>query len=152
MAREASGDPFFEQVREYFGYLVEEYGFSIVAQERLPSADFAYIIFQSESCRIRIMREWGDVLVNISPPSPLDYWIFLEEVILYLSQETEDVRAFRAHAPREMDYEAKVKWQLEILATLLRPYTVKMCKLFGSKDFQQKSVEIKATAQKDKRK
>lgn len=137
---------FFNQVKKHFQYLIDQYGFSVVREQRFPHFDYAEVVFQSQECRISVFREKGVILVFISPPAPLEeHWVDLGTVITYLSHGTDDSWNFRIP---DLEYNARVEWQLATLSRILRPYCAQLGDLFRPENFAQKKSELQALRDK----
>ncbi len=129
---------FFDQVKKHFHYLIEQYGFSVIHEEVFPSFDNAEVVFQSQDCRIRVLRERGEIYVDASPLPPIDYWVDLASIVKFLTQGTESWQYEHIGG----DYESRIEWQLVRVAEKLRPYIMQVCELFRKEVFERKRSEL----------
>jgi len=129
---------FFDQVKKHFHYLIEQYGFSVIHEEVFPSFDNAEVVFQSHDCRIRVLRERGEIYVDASPLPPTDYWVDLVSIIRFLTQGTDTWQYEHISG----DYEFRIEWQLARVADKLRPYIRQICELFRNEVFARKRSEL----------
>jgi len=130
---------FFDQVEQHFRYLVDEYGFSVICRERYESFDNAEVIIQSRDCRIRILREKGQVFVDAAPLPPSEDWFDLTEITAYLSQGAD---SWKYETPDRGDYDSRIEWQVKRLADILRSYLPQICELFRKGIFEQKLAKL----------
>lgn len=131
---------FFDLIEHYFQYLINDYGFSVIAKEVYPNFDNAEMILQSNGCRIRVLRERGQVFVDVGPLPPRNNWYDLATLIAYL---TRGANTWEYKIPDHGDYEYKVEWQVMRLADILRPYCAQICKLFHKGIMEQTCTELK---------
>lgn len=130
----------FDLIDEHFSYLIDGYGFSIVSKKLYDSSDYAKIVLQSKECRIRVLRERGEIFVDAGPLSAVEEWYDLATLIAYLTKETEQ---FEYKIPDYGDYDARVEWQLERLAAILQRYYTEICELFRRGTFDEKRADLK---------
>lgn len=128
---------FSDQVKKHFHYL-KDHGFVMVHEQTFPSFDNVEVVFQSEDCRIRVLRERGEVYVDISPLPPVDYWVDLVSIIGFLTQGADSWQ----YESSGGDYEFRIEWQLARVADKLRPYIRQVCELFRKGVFERKLPEI----------
>lgn len=129
---------FFDQVKKHFHYLLDEYGFSLVHEEVFPSFDNAELVFQSRDCRIRVLRERGEIYVDASPLPPTDYWVDLATIVGFLTQ---GIDAWQ-YEYISGDYEFRIERQLAKTADKLRSYIGQICELFRDENFAQRRSEL----------
>jgi len=113
---------FAEAVKYKFGYLIEDYGYS-VTDEEYHTEEFGNILvrFRSISLDIIVGLDRGQVYVDVSPrPSRPDYQFGLPTIIQSTAPEAED---FAYIYPEEPDdpYQ-RIDWQVSRVADLLRKY------------------------------
>jgi hypothetical protein len=167
-------DIFFDQVRKHFRYLVEDYGFSVVEEEVVPSFDNRIVVLRSNDCSIRIVRDRGDVLIHVasrsasetgwrdSPrsasetgwrDSPAHLWFDVGTVIAFLSPRSEARKWqwFYASPDTALDRDASTDWQLAKLAAKLQPKVEQVCQLFQEDVLRQKWRELEEFRERRKR-
>ncbi len=126
-----------EQIKKYFGYLFDEYGFDVIAETYFESFGNWVVVLQSDDCRVRIIQDRGEVSVAVGPLwSPPGWqagpWFDLAVITAFLTQG----KGTLEYRPGRTDQ------QLERLANLLRSHCDQICELFQDKVFQQKRVEL----------
>lgn len=157
-----SHDIFFDQVRKHFRYLIEDYGFSVVEEEVVPSFDNRIVVLRSNDCSIRIVRDRGDVLIQVGPcsasetgwrDSPGHLWFDLGTVIAFLSPRSEARKWqwFYASPDAALDRDASTDWQLADLAAKLQPKVEQVCQLFEEDVLKQKWRELEEFRERRKR-
>jgi hypothetical protein len=130
----------FDYVEKYFRYLIDEHGFSVISKKLYDSFDNATIILQSNGFRILVVRERGYVGLAIAPlSSPLE-WYDLGTLIPYLTKETEQLDD---EPPDSADYDARIEWTVERLASALRRYYPQIRELFRDETFDEKRADLK---------
>lgn len=82
-------DPFFNSVKNHFQYLVREFGFKVVREKTYPHFDFAHVVFRSDDSLVKVSREKGVVMVDISPVISPEYWVDLPAIMEYLFKEVD---------------------------------------------------------------
>ena len=115
-------NPFVERVRSYFGYLVEDYGFS-VAERRYDEKAFgnSLVRFRSAATDVTVVLDRGQVFVYLAPrPESSGHRLNMRDVVDYLAPEPhEPVYVF----PEEWnDYWSMVDSQVRRLARVLERY------------------------------
>ena len=109
-------------VKEYFAFLVREFGFAIVHESYNPKAfGNSEVRFESKTAGIRLIRDRGDVTLTLGRPSePPNSWLDLTTVAKFLQPEAQEpvyiFPDFPGQPERSMDF------QLSRLAPLLRRY------------------------------
>lgn len=133
---------FFDQVEKHFDYLVDEYEFVVVSRETYPPFDNAEVVLQSKECRIRVVRDRGEVYVSAAPlPPSEECWFDLGIIIDYLTQGGDNSWDFKI--PRQDDYDTRIEWQIRKLAAILRVYCARICELFSKDVFAKTCAELK---------
>lgn len=132
---------FFDLAKQHFGYLVEECGFRVVREKRYEGFDNADVVWQSEDCRISVSLERGQVFLSTAPISAPEEWYDLSRVIAYLTRGA-DIWQYEFPDPAHMGYDARIEWQLERLARILRPHCGSVCNLFRPGVFEQERAEL----------
>jgi hypothetical protein len=120
---------FTDQVKKYFHYLTEDYGFSIVAEEKSNRQAFgnSLIEFRSSTASVIVTLDRGQVLIDMGPyPEVPGYQFSLVTVIEFLASGlNEPVYIF----PEQWDnYYDMIDWQVMRLAGLLRQYCTPVLK------------------------
>jgi len=131
---------FFDQVEKHFHYLVDKYGFSVVKKELSDHFDNTQIILESKECRIWVLRERGEVYVDIGPLSVPEESYDLTTLIAYLTKEAEQLTY---KVPDYDDYDVRIEWQVERLAGILERYYIQICDLFREETFDRKRADLK---------
>ncbi len=87
---------FAEIVKQNFGYLLDNYGFSVVDESYNPEwFGDALVEFQSAQLQVLVIRERGDVFLFVSPLSHPEYRFELSEIINFLApNERERVKVY----------------------------------------------------------
>jgi len=70
-------------VRDAFAFLEAEYGFQLVAFEASESFDNGLLEFRADSCRLRVMRERGQIFVDMAHLKGA--WFDLPGILEFLS-------------------------------------------------------------------
>jgi len=125
---------FFDLIEKHFLYLVDEDRFSVVKRKRYDSFDNTEIVLQSQECRIRVLRERGQVFVEAGPLLSTEEWYDLATLIAYLTRETEELNY---EIPDYSDYDTRIEWQVKRLAGILKIHYVQICELFRKKTFNK---------------
>ena len=133
----------FDQVEKHFRYFIDERGFSIVSKKLHDSFDNTTIVLQSEEFRILVMRERGFVGAAIAPLSSPNAWYGLGTLIPYLTKEAEQLN-LNDEAPDDADYDARIEWIVERLASTLRKYYPQIRELFRDEIFAEKRADLEA--------
>lgn len=137
-------DYFALQVRQRFFYLFDQYGFAVIHEEHhSQNDDHAIIVLESPDCRIRILLEREQVLIDIGPLSaPEDWstsapndWFGLTYVTGFLSNGTD--RWEYAKPETALDRNLRIDQQLVKLANRLRPYCDLIFSAFRPEAFEQ---------------
>ena len=150
---------FFDKVRQYFRYLIDDYGFSVAREETSRSFDNCLIVLQSSNCRVRVVRDRGTVFVEVGPrsapdvhrpPSSPNLWFDVSTVVVFLIQESKTGKWewFYESPDESLEDEAKTDWQLAKTAVKLRPYLNDIFRLFREDVFKQKQKELEEFRQK----
>ncbi len=117
---------FIELVKKHFGYLVEKYGFAVVAERYDPEIfGNGLVRFQSPSVIITVVLDRGQVLTDVQPyPEILGREFGLGTIIEFLAPEvSEPVYVF----PDEWDdYWAMIEWQTARVACMLSRHCVSL--------------------------
>ena len=57
-------------LKKHFGYLVDEYGFSIIYKEDMPQYNGAFSVsYEKENVQIRIVRDRGQIFIDFTSPN-----------------------------------------------------------------------------------
>jgi len=106
----------------------------VVKRKRYDSFDNTEIVLQSQECRIRVLRERGQVFVEAGPLLSTEEWYDLATLIAYLTRETEELNY---EIPDYSDYDTRIEWQVKRLAGILKIHYVQICELFRKKTFNK---------------
>ncbi|MGC8788278.1 MAG: hypothetical protein ACP5Q1_12710 [Anaerolineae bacterium] len=134
----------FDEIRQLFHYLFDEYGFALAIEQRFESFGNWVVVLRSDKCgRIRIMQDRGEVFLALGPQwSPVSWdvgpWYSLDVVVRYLSD---------GHDRFESTL-GQTEQQIERLAEQLRRYVSPACELFQKDMFEEKRGELDALRQK----
>lgn len=113
---------FAERVKKHFNYLIDDYGFSVVAEKYDPEAfGNSLVDFQSRTTAVRVLLDKGQVLIDIRPlTDPQSSWFNLASVVEFLAPEADEpVYIF----PESWDdYYDMIDWQVSRVARVLRKY------------------------------
>jgi len=140
---------FYDQVKERFCYLVQDYGFSVIHEEYYPeSYGNAIVVLQSKDCRVRVLLEREQVLVEVGPlwapedwsSHASDLWFDLTDITAFLTQGTDRWEYY--FPDTSLDHAYRIDRQLIRLAGILRPYCGRVFRLFRPEVFQQKQEEL----------
>lgn len=126
-----------EQIKKYFGYLFDDYGFDVISETCFESFGNWVVVLRSNDCRLRIVQDRGEVSIAAGPLwSPLGWqagpWFDLRVITAFLTQG----KVMPEYIPGKTDQ------QLERLSNLLRSYCDQICELFQERVFQQKRAEL----------
>ena len=84
---------FTDQVKKYFRYLTEDFGFSIVVEEKSNRQAFgnSLIQFRSNAVSVTVTLDRGQVLIDIGPyPEVPDYQFSLVSVMEFLAPDLDE--------------------------------------------------------------
>jgi hypothetical protein len=113
---------FVELVKDLFGYLIKEYGFSVALDVYDVNAfGNSLVKFRSETVELEVVLDRGQVFINMEPnPNLADSRFSLPFVVDFLAPDAkEPVYIF----PKEWDdYSEMIKWQTNRLARVLQQY------------------------------
>lgn len=139
---------FSELVNRRFRYLMDEYGFSVIHEEYYPR-DFgnSLIVLQSKECRIRILKEKGEVFIDAGPLwAPVDWasnaanlWFDLSLVTQFLTRGADKWTYDHFDS---LVGQSSVDAQLARLADALRPYWDRVCTFFRKESFEIRGAEL----------
>lgn len=137
---------FFDKVMQHFRYLADDYGFRVVREEDPRVFDNCLVVLCSNQCCIRVVRDRGDVLLEVGPTSAVsmessdNLWFYVTYVVAFLTQEgLAEVRNLLYEAPDEyLESERRADWQLPMLADRLRPYWDDIFALFREDGFSER--------------
>jgi hypothetical protein len=130
-------NPFISLVKKHYGFLIKEYGFSIVYVNGPLLFDNYILVMQKGECKIRFMWDRGVVIIEGALRDTNNYdgnWYGLLEIISYLTK-----------GPKQINYEYGGDWiknkkttqeiQLVKLKGYLEPYWNQIIELFQEKNF-----------------
>ncbi len=93
---------FLEQIKQYFGYLFDQYGFEVVHSEAARSGEYCFIVLQSRNCRIKFYRAQGEVNLlfgtlsaHIGWEDVIDgtkHWYYARSIMDFIEKKPVDVR------------------------------------------------------------
>lgn len=131
-------EEFFHLVQKHFGYLTSKQGFNLVHEQRFGHFDNQEVIFQSDTCRIRVYVDRGEVYVDVAPLPPQEHcWIDLGTLIAYLKGNELDDSYNKIETPRYGDRMVRLEPQVRQVAALLLDYCAQICALFSSEESNQ---------------
>jgi hypothetical protein len=124
---------FTDQVKKYFHYLIEDYGFSVVEErDRYDAAGDSFIQFRSSAISITVALDRGQVLIDMEPyPGVPGYQFGLVSVIEFLAPDLDEPVYIFPEKPD--NYYDRIDWQVMRLAGLLRQYCTPVLKSEFSK-------------------
>ena len=95
-------DESFSRLAASFIQPFEKYGFKIVEQEYYPS-DFgnAYVTFEDD-LRLRVLRDRGQIFVEVSPLENPDDWYDLRVVLEFLGEPVDMQRSMEEEGLKEL--------------------------------------------------
>ncbi|MBP7963695.1 MAG: hypothetical protein KBG20_09430 [Caldilineaceae bacterium] len=138
-----------EQVKHRLGYLVNEYGFSVIHEEsHVQNGGNAIVVLESPDYRIRVLREGEQIRIDVGPlcaPSDWsisapDLWFGLTYVTGFLSN---GIDQWEYDFPdTSLDYDSRVDRQLVRLAGILRPYCSQILRFFQPEAFERHKREL----------
>lgn len=126
-----------EQIRKYFGYLFDEYGFNVVAETHFESFGNWVVVLQSDDCRIRIIQDREEISVALGPLWSIPGWqagpwYDLAVITAFLTQGNSTVEYRSTTTDR----------QLEQLAEVLHSRYDQIRELFQGETFRQRQAEL----------
>lgn len=140
---------FARQVKQRFSYLFDQYEFAVIHEEYHGQNDGnAIVVLESPACRIRVLLEREQVLVDIGPlsapedwstPAPND-WFGLTYVTGFLSKGTDQWEY--AIPQTTLDRNLRIDRQLVRLADKLRPYCDLIICAFRPETYEQTQREL----------
>ena len=117
---------FIDLVEQYFHYLIDDYGFSVVAERYSPKyMGNAQVVYESSSVGISIVLDRGEVLINLGPRSrPRHDWFEFTDVVHYFAPNLEPVYVFpQDQFPHEvMDPRVIQDFQVSRLAQIMHQH------------------------------
>lgn len=128
-----------ERIRKVFCYLFEDHGFTVFSETYFESFGNWVIVLLSDSCRVRLLEDRGEVSIAIGPLwSPASWqagpWFDLPVVIAYLT-DGKDKWEYKSGDTTQ---------QLERLGSSLHQYCDQICEMFKDDVFQKKQEELRA--------
>jgi len=133
------------RVLHHFGYLMNEYGFSVVSQGYDYDKPFGsrIVVLQSKECRVRFARDRGQVDIAAATLSRPEDWFDLAIITAYLMGE--DRVQWEYIAPdHSLNPAARMDKQVRRLADILKPYWEQIIALFRQENFEQKIDDLDA--------
>jgi len=137
------------QVKQRFSYLFDQYGFSVIHEEyHGQNGCNAIVVLESPDCRIRVLLEREQVLVDIGPLSaPVDWstpapndWFGLTYVTGFLSNGTDQWEYVIPDTA--LDRSLRIDQQLVSLAEKVRPCCDLIVHIFRSEAYEQTQREL----------
>lgn len=113
---------FIEPIKRRFSFLTNDYHFQVVEELYAPEAfGNSLVQFRSTNVEITVVLDRGQVQVDIAPyPNVPNYRFGLPTLVEYLAPESGETDYVY---PGELtDYDEKIDWQINRLATLLEQY------------------------------
>ena len=112
----------------------------MVKKKLYDSFDNTEIVLESNECRVRVLRERGEVLVDAGPLSSTEELYSLVTLIAYLTKEAEQLKV---EVPDYDNYDARIEWQVERMAKILQRYYMQICDLFRKETFDKERANLK---------
>ncbi len=109
-------------ILQYFGYLVDEYGFHVEKQEFLPQGmGNAYVLFESTKTGIEVVIDRNQVLIAMGDRAePRRNWFEFSDVIKYFAPS--EVAYIFYEGKNKLTWDEAVKAQLSRTSILLHTY------------------------------
>lgn len=137
------------QVKWRFSYLFDNYGFAVIHEEyHGQSSGNAIVVLESPDCRIRVLLEREQVLVDVGPltapedwstPAPND-WFGLTYITGFLSKGADQWEY--AIPKTALDQDLRIDQQLIKLADKLHPYCGLIVRMFRPEAYEQTQREL----------
>jgi hypothetical protein len=143
-------------IEKYFGFLITQYGFSIVYKDGPGSFGDCAVVLQSGDCRINIFMDRGGVIIEVGlryapnyytsseqwEPGSLSRWYSTQHVTAFLTQGLEQVNWEYPPIDWNLDSFTRVEQQMAELSTILKPYWNQIIELFQEENFKKKQKEL----------
>lgn len=113
---------FTENVKRFFSYLIDDYGFLVVGERYDPEVfGNSLVRFRASYVDILVVLDRGQVRIDINPyPMTQGYQFGLPSVVRFLAPEAgEPAYVF---PETWQDYSGMINWQLERVACVLQQY------------------------------
>jgi hypothetical protein len=140
---------FFNLIKQYFDFLINEYGFEVVIEEIGTSFDWCILVLKSKICCVRFSRDKGDVIIEVGPISALnringgkkDGWFFLNTIINFFNKTYKFERSLFGNIFTKK--EKKMELQIRYLSKQFEKYKEQIFELFNQGTFEKRKVELK---------
>ena len=135
---------YLEQIRRYFNYLFDQYGFQVAHCEDAPGEARHLVVLESEACRIKFIQNRWDIYVevgtlaapigwqDVAPGQGIRYWYDIGSVLDFLERKPLDINELSQDQPV-----LTVDQQLAELATALQPVCDQLMALFREDTFER---------------
>jgi len=132
-------------VLHHFRYLMDEHGFALVNEKNDYDTPFGsrIVILQSPECRVRFVRDRGQVLVAAASLTQPEDWFDLAVVNAYLLRENR-VQWEYPTPDHSLDPAARIDKQIARLADILSPHWVQIIDLFRQENFAREIKDLEA--------
>ncbi len=139
---------FLEQIRRYYDYLFDQYGFTVVQTWESRERDYCLVILKSDGGLLRFEKDLNSVEILLGPPdAPLGfervvhgtrYWYSLRPLLEFLKGEPAELKEIL----RRVESFSSVEEQLEELSEMLKPACEQLLALFRGDAFKQLQQEF----------
>ena len=79
-------DDFLTQARAAFSFLEQTRGFRVVSHEARPSFGDALADFESPTLRVRVLRDRGQIFIDVAPAQDPPSWFDLPLLLTFLGE------------------------------------------------------------------
>lgn len=134
---------FLRQIRQYFRYLFDLYGFEVVHSKAARSGEYCLIVLQSGDCRIKFYRVQGEVNLlfgtlsaHIGWEDVIDgtrHWYYARSIMDFIEKKPVDVR----ESLLEIRTVKTEDQQLAELSTRLQPVCDHVIRFFREDTFER---------------
>lgn len=138
-----------ELVEDSFGWLLDEFGFTLIHEESYPQ-DYgnSIVVLESSECRLRIVLERGQVFVEVGPlHAPLDWatqapglWFDITDVIPFMTHE--DIEWQYPLRDGDPAISSSPMDQMKGISTALRPFMRNTIHLLSPGVFEDRQMEL----------
>jgi len=118
---------FVEAAKQRFGSLLSSHGLTVDAARDIPNVDGTEIFMHTTDYRVRVLRERGEVYIDVGPSAPADEWYDLFTLVAYLNDRAGTDRYV---VPNLDSRGLRLDWQLDRLASILGSYDEQICTVF----------------------
>ena len=139
---------FFDQVKQHFRFLIDDYQFSVIEERYYPDAfGDCLVLMQSRDCRVRVGLDRSVVFISVGSLAAADLdspssWFDLMIVTAFVTQGSQQEPLVYELPDDSLDPAAKTDWQLSRLSKILRPNWENILQLFSHDVFEKKQQEL----------